>query len=199
MNKVLKVVLMVVAACAAYYGVEYMRTKSVTKQAAGEKIEELRAEAEKKYPGMAKTDALKAVAQADTVSQLNAVSGVEEKRQSAAYMFFGFYFMNTQARMDYCKQHGTDLKPFIDAFAEKNKAEQSRARSTLLKIGVEPESLIPVLSEQFASVVEQDMKDVAMGAKVPVERTCALFNENAELLANEIKLTPEIRTALMAN
>ena len=75
----------------------------------------------------------------------------------------------------------------------------AQAGAALSKAGTQPESLLPVLKEQIDSVVESRMKDVAMGANVPVEQTCALFNEHADLFAQEIKLTPEIRSALMAN
>lgn len=198
MNNVLKVALIVVAAFAAYLGVEYMKNKAV-KQGVTEKIETLKAEAAEKYPGMAKTDALKAVAEVDSKRQLDALSSVEEKKKSAAFMFFGFYFLNTEGRVAYCKARGTDLTPFVNAFTAKNQAEYAQARAALSKAGMQPESLLSALKEQIASVVEQDMKDVATGANVPVEKTCALFNEHAEVFAQEIKLTPEIRSALMAN
>lgn len=198
MNNVLKAVLVIVVALAAYYGLDYMRNKA-TKQHVAEKIESLRAEAEKQHPGMAKTDALKAVAEVDSKRQLDALSSVEEKKKSAAFMFFGFYFLNTEGRVDYCKARGTDLTPFVNAFTAKNRAEYAEARKALSKTGMQPESLLSTLKEQIASVVEQDMKDVATGANVPVEQTCALFNEHADMLVQEIKLTPEIRSALMAN
>lgn len=198
MNNVLKVTLIVVAAFAAYLGVEYMRNKATTHHVS-EKMDSLRAEAEKKYPGMAKTDALKAVAAADSTRQLNAASSVEDKKKSAAFMFFGFYFLNTEGRAAYCKARGTDLTPFVNAFTAKNRVEYTQARAALSKAGTQPESLLPMLKEQIDSVVEQDMKDVAMGANVPVEQTCALFNEHADMFAQEVKLTPEIRSALMAN
>lgn len=198
MNNVLKVALIVVAAFAAYLVVDYMRNKAATHHVT-EKMDSLRAEAEKKYPGMAKTDALKAVAEADSTRQLNAASSVEDKKKSAAFMFFGFYFLNTEGRVAYCKARGTDLTPFVNAFTAKNRVEYAQARAALSKAGTQPESLLPMLKEQIDSVVEQDMKDVAMGANVPVEQTCALFNEHADMFAQEIKLTPEIRSALMAN
>ena len=90
MNNVLKVALIVVAAFAAYLGVEYMKNKATTHHVS-EKMDSLRAEAEKNYPGMAKTDALKAVAAVDSTRQLNAANSVEDKKKSAAFIFFGFY------------------------------------------------------------------------------------------------------------
>lgn len=39
-----------------------------------------------------------------------------------------------------------------------------------------PETLGHTLQTQFVGMVDQDMKDFATGAQVPLENTCKLFN-----------------------
>lgn len=195
MNRVLGVVVAIVVAIAVYYGFQKMRGKAV-EHVAAQKMDELRAEAAKRYPNMPQTDAIKAVAQEMAAKQLSATGDADQKKKRAAQMFFGYYFVNTKARVKYCRDRGTDLTPFVNAFAAANRTEYDRARQIL---GGEPESMFEPLAQQFAIGIEQDMKDVATGAGMPVEQTCPLFNEHAAMVVQEIKLPAEVRAALMAD
>jgi hypothetical protein len=157
----------------------------------------LRAEAAKEHPGMAQSDAMKAVSERRTREALNK-GDAEYRAKTAASVFFGAYFMNTRARPAYCRKRGVDLSAFVSAYDETHRAELDRARAIFLKAGLTPESLLPAVDSEFQKMVDQDMKDFASGAGVPLESVCPLFNENAKMIAQAIELPPEVRQALFA-
>jgi hypothetical protein len=160
-------------------------------------IDALKAEATRRHPGMAQSDAMKQVAIRQARESLGTGDALNRSR-NAAGIFFGAYFMNTRARPEYCRQRGVDLRPFVTAYEEVHRAELARARAVFLEAGMDPETLAPALQGQFVGMVEQDMKDFASGAQVPLENTCALFNENARAIAQAIELPAEVRQALSA-
>lgn len=159
-------------------------------------IDELKAEAARAHPGMAQSDAMKEVAVRQARESLGKGDATSRSR-TAASIFFGAYIMNTRARPEYCRQRGVDLRPFVAAYEEVHRAELTRARAIFAEAGMNPETLAPTLQAQFVGMVEQDMKDFAAGAQVPLENTCKLFNENAKLIAQAIELPAEVRNALL--
>jgi hypothetical protein len=160
-------------------------------------IDALKAEATRQHPGMAQSDAMKEVAVRQARESLSKGDATSRSR-TAAGIFFGAYFMNTRARPEYCRQRGVDLRPFVAAYEEVHRAELARARAIFAEAGMNPETMAPALQGQFVGMVEQDMKDFASGAQVPLENTCALFNENAKLISQAIELPAEVRQALFA-
>lgn len=160
-------------------------------------IDALKAEAARAHPGMAQSDAMKEVAVRQARESLGKGDAVSRSR-TAAGIFFGSYFMNTRARPEYCRQRGVDLQPFVTVYEEVHRAELTRARAIFAEAGMNPETLAPALRNQFIGMVEQDMKDFAAGAQVPLEKTCALFNENAKAISQAIELPKEVRQALLA-
>ena len=145
---------------------------------------------------MAQSDAMKEVAVRQARESLGKGDATSRSR-TAASIFFGAYIMNTRARPEYCRQRGVDLRPFVAAYEEVHRAELTRARAIFAEAGMNPETLAPTLQAQFVGMVEQDMKDFAAGAQVPLENTCKLFNENAKLIAQAIELPAEVRNALL--
>ncbi len=157
----------------------------------------MRAEAEKKNPSMAKTDALKAYVAAESAKQFDDM-GARERAFSAANMFWGFHYMNVRARADYCRQRGVDLTPFVTAFQAAHRVEHEKSQALFAAARVNPQDEEAKVRDVIMGHVEQDMKDVAQGAQVPLEQTCDLFNQNAEQLAAFIQLPPHVKDALMS-
>lgn len=160
-------------------------------------IDALKAEAARTHPGMAQSDAMKEVAIRQARESLGKGDTASRSR-TAAGIVLGAYFLNTRARPEYCGQRGVDLRPFVDAYEEVHGVELARARAIFAEAGVDPETLAPGLQREFVGMVEQDMKDFAAGAQVPLEKTCGLFNENAKLISQAIELPKEVREALFA-
>jgi hypothetical protein len=160
-------------------------------------VDALKAEAARKHPGMPQSDAMKEVAVRQARERLSE-GDAKSRARTAASLFYGSYFMNTRARPEYCRQRGVDLSPFVAAYEDVHREELARARAILTEAGLNPETLAPTLRTQFAGMVEQDMKDFATGAQVPLDSTCSLFNQNAKLIAQAIELPVEVRQALLA-
>lgn len=185
-----------VAGIAAYQALKPEPPRLPTSADVKVQIDELKAEAARAHPGMAQSDAMKEVAVRQARESLGKGDATSRSR-TAASIFFGAYIMNTRARPEYCRQRGVDLRPFVAAYEEVHRAELTRARAIFAEAGMNPETLAPTLQAQFVGMVEQDMKDFAAGAQVPLENTCKLFNENAKLIAQAIELPAEVRNALL--
>lgn len=198
MNRVWIAILLVVFALLAYVGIERLAKKGM-EHYAGQKMDDLHAEAAKKYPNLPLSDAVKKVGEERARELLSAESDPEQKNLRAAQMFFGYYFLNTEVRVEYCGARGKDISPFVDRFEANNRAEFARAKAVFAKANSKPEDMLAMVRPALAKAVEQDMKDVTAGAGVPVEQACALFNEHAATLADYIKLPGDVRVALMAD
>jgi hypothetical protein len=208
MNTVVKAIVTIAVAAAAIVGVKYamleLREPAAPAAATpppeaqlGAELEKLRADAAAgRKEGMSESEALRATA-ADQAAQQLATQPVEDRKRTAANIFFGYYYLNTRLRAEYCRERGIDLTPFVSAFEAEHGAEHARARAIFAGSGANPEELVPLLQSQFRPVVEQDMKDVAASAQAPVEEACNLFNTNAQMLAKAIALPPPIKQALM--
>lgn len=198
MNRVWIAILLVVFALVAYVGIDRLAKKGL-QHYAGQKIEDMQAEAAKKYPNMPLADAMKKLGEEQARDILSKTSDPDQKNLRAAQMFYGYYYINTEARAAYCRERGADLTPFVSRFQANNRAELARAQAIYAKTGANPDDMLAMLRPAFAKTIEQDMKDVTTGAGVPLEQACALFNEHAVELADYIKLPADVRTALMAD
>lgn len=198
MNRVWIAILLVVFALLAYVGLEKLAKKGV-EHYAGQKMDDLQAEAAKKYPNLPLSDAVKKVGEERASAMLSAESNPEQKNLRAAQMFYGYYFLNTKIRVEYCNSRGADISPFVNRFQANNRAEAARAQAIFAKANTQPEDMLAMIRPALAKAVEQDMKDVSAGAGVPVDKACALFNEHAVTLADYIKLPGDVRAALMAD
>lgn len=186
-----------VAGILAYHALTPETPRPPTAADVKTQIDALKAEAARTHPGMAQSDAMKEVAVRQARESLGKGDALSRSR-TAAGIFFGSYFMNTRARPEYCRQRGVDLRAFVTVYEDVHRAELARARAIFAEAGMNPDTLAPALQSQFVGMVEQDMKDFAAGAQVPLEQTCGLFNENAKLISQAIELPKEVREALFA-
>jgi hypothetical protein len=202
MNKFVQGALSVAVALAAFYGVRALKQEAANREPTAEelsqKMDALRTRAEAEHPEMAKTDALKQLVSDEAAKKL-ATQSVTKQANTAADMFWGFYWMNTKARVAYCAQRGVDLTPFTTAFAKEHGSELARATAIYAAAGVDPEVNLPMVQAELSKGVAQDMIDVTTGAQVPLDQACALFNENAAELAKLIQMPPHVKQALMSN
>ena len=159
-------------------------------------VDKLKAEAAKKHPGMAQSDAMKEVS-IERAGEMLKTGDAETRAKTAAGLFYGSYFMNTRARPAYCKQRGVDLAPFVAAFDQAHREELARARDIFVRGGIDPESMATTVQGQFAAMVDQDMKDFAAGANVQPDSACELFNQNSKIIAEAIQLPAEVKQALL--
>lgn len=160
-------------------------------------VDRLEAEARRAHPGMAPSDAMKEVALRQAREAM-AQGDAKTRAQKAAGIFFGAYVMNTRARPAWCRQRGVDLTPFATAYTRVHRDELARTQAIFAEAGLNPETFAAPLETQFVPMVEQDMRDFANGAGVPLDKACAVFNEKAEQIAQVIAVPQEVRQALFA-
>lgn len=160
-------------------------------------VDRLEAEARRAHPGMAPSDAMKEVALRQAREAM-AQGDAKTRAQKAAGIFFGAYVMNTRARPAWCRQRGVDLTPFANAYTNAHRDELARTQAIFAEAGLNPETFAAPLETQFVPMVEQDMRDFANGAGVPLDKACALFNEKATQIAQLIAVPQEVRQTLLA-
>lgn len=160
-------------------------------------VDRLEAEARRAHPGMAPSDAMKEVAMRQAREAM-AQGDAKTRAQKAAGIFFGAYVMNTRARPAWCRQRGVDLAPFANAYTSVHRDELARTQAIFAEGGLNPETFAGTLEAQFVPMVEQDMRDFANGAGVPLDKACGLFNEKATQIAQLITVPQEVRQALLA-
>jgi hypothetical protein len=191
------VVASLLAAIVVYEALKPEQLQEPTVAEVRAEVDKLKTEAARQHPGLAQSDAMKQVATAQA-GEILKHGDAETRARNAAGIFFGSYYMNTRARPVYCKQRGVDLAPFVAAFDRVHRDELSRAREIFIRGGIDPESMVPKIQDQFVAMVEQDMKDFAAGAKVQPESACTLFNQNSQIIAEAIQIPPEVKQALSA-
>jgi hypothetical protein len=160
-------------------------------------MDALKAEAKRKYPGMAESAAMKKVAD-QRARDILRTGDKQTRARTAAEIFFGAYFMNTRARAGYCRRNGVDLTPFVTTYERTHRVEFERAQKILSDAGVDYESLPYKLQSISAPAVQQDMEDISRAENLPIPHVCTLFNEKADELAKAIHAPAEVREALMA-
>lgn len=201
MNKFAQGAVTLTVAAAIFFGLQALKeaaaNREPTAEELGEEFDEMQARAEQAHPDMAKTDALKQLATDESAKTFATLTGTQQA-QTAAGMFWGFYWVNTKARVDYCDQRGVDISPFTVEFERSHAAELSRASAIYSAAGENPLEHLPKVLPQLAKAVEQDMIDVTAGAQVPLDQACELFNENAEELVERIQMPPHVKRALLA-
>lgn len=201
MNKYLRGGLSVVACALAFYGTQSLmdrwRGPEPSAQAAvAKEVASIQAQAEKQHPSMAKSDAMKEVA-SERAADKFATQSPLERSHTAADMFWGFYWLNTKVRPEYCAERGVDLAGFVQAFDRIHGKELARAKEIYEARGIDAEkSVMPILLPELRKFVVQDMKDVAEGAKAPKDQACDLVAANAEAVAQFIQLPPHVQKAL---
>lgn len=159
-------------------------------------IDRLQAEAGHAPLAPSNREALKAAA-TRRAKEAMARGDARTRARFAAGLFYGAYLANTRARPDWCRRHGVDLAPFVDAYEAAHREERRRAEAILADAGLGTGQFARV-DAQLADVVDRDMRDFARDAHLQPRQACALFNERAQAMAQAIVLPPEVRQALFA-
>jgi hypothetical protein len=159
-------------------------------------VDALKAEAKRKYPGMAESAAMKRVAD-QRASDILRTGDKRTRARSAAEIFFGAYFMNTRARAGYCRRNGVDLTPFVTAYERAHRVELDRATAILADAGIDPASLPYKLQSISVPAAQQDMEDIARAENLPTQHVCALFNEKADEIVKSMQLPYDVKAALI--
>jgi hypothetical protein len=123
------------------------------------------------------------------------------RRLKAAAIFYGYYFINTRGRVDFCNEQSTSIQPFVTAFEQNNKMEHEAARSILKDSGIDEEQIYATIKPQMRSMVETDMNYIATTGKTNAKGACELIAAKADTLADTVRLSkmqPAVYQVLMS-
>jgi len=124
------------------------------------------------------------------------------RRDNAAVAFFGFYFVNTRSRVDFCNEQGTTIQLFSDAFKRNHVKELDVARSIIAESHMNEEQIYSLTKVQLRSALDADMHDIATSGGTNAKGACELIVAKAELLADTLQLSkvqPAVYQALMSD
>ena len=126
-----------------------------------------------------------------------------ERAGTAADNFWGFYLINTRARLDYCAGKGVDIGPFVRAFEDYHAPEVAIAKDIYRASPERPpvDKLYEMIKADMEATVAQDQTDMAAGLHVSQKEACAFLLKNTDAMLAEVnlkKMQPAIYSALHA-
>lgn len=166
------------------------------------KIAQAIAEA-KPIGGKSASEALAENMQKRAAEELNKSEG-RNKQNIAAAQFFGFYFINTRARPEYCDSLGVAIPSFVKEFDKLNKRQLMAARQ-ILETSLNPgeEKLYQNIKTSIFKTVVFGIKDQAKQYKMTESQFCEATEANAKEIARlftfDIMLPAQSKVLLEAN
>lgn len=204
MSDLLKVGAMIVVAVAVGAGIKHFRegsnpmpTQAEVNAKAATMLASMEEEAVRKYPNLPKSEAIARYARENAGQQLASKSGAA-RDASAAQMFYGFYYMNTRGRAEWCRRQGADLSQWQSTFSRIYAREKAAADGIFARAGQDPEKMVGMITESLAGYVDSDMREIASESNAPLDQVCPMLNQNAEQVAPLLQLPPGVRDALLA-
>lgn len=153
--------------------------------------------------GKSASEALAENMQKRAAEELNKSEG-RNKQHTAAAQFFGFYFINTRARPEYCDSLGVAIPSFVKEFDNLNKRQLIAARQ-ILETSLNPgeERLYQNMKPSIFKTVVFGIKDQAKQYKMTERQFCEATEANAKEIARsftfDIMLPAQSKLLLEAN
>jgi hypothetical protein len=124
----------------------------------------------------------------DSTKSMNEQNSDHKKSLNAAANFFGFYFINTRNRFDYCQALGVNLQGFVDAFKTENQKEFIEA-SNIFSTSTTPnvESLYTVIKPSLEKTIKFTMTDQAKQAGLSQVDFCHAIENNSADFASRMR------------
>jgi hypothetical protein len=184
----LRVLVFVLAFAAAKIGLQTYREHRAVADAA-QKLEQLQAQAESRHPGESATLALKKEAAASAATELQRAPNASARERSAADMFWGYYFLNTRSRPEYCRARGVDIHAFVAAFAAANADELRAARAIYRRAGADENDTYRLSASLLDKVLQQDMREAATSNHLSEIEVCQVIEDHADALVARLQLS----------
>jgi hypothetical protein len=195
----------VVAFVVAYVVVYTFRTWSTEDRAvrgAENTFKEVQTAAAKNNPELSPAEGMHREAVKRSTAKIESQSG-DQQANTAADMFWGFFFVNTRSRPQFCKELGMDISPFVEEFQRMHSAEFAKAHSIYKRDSkITSDELYVKLEPQLRKTVEIDMDSIAKREKLSILDICGIFATHGALIAKEMplsKMQPAVHKALMAS
>jgi hypothetical protein len=151
--------------------------------------ERLQADATKKHPDIPRSEAIQRESSARATEKLTSETDDLKRTNAAADMFWGFFFINTRARHQFCQEQGVDLQPFVQVFEHAHKNEITKARSIYARASMNEEKLYSLIKSEARQMVVQDMNDIAASNKFSIKEGCQMLSDNANAFVQEMHIS----------
>lgn len=120
------------------------------------------------------------------------VVAADQPARNAAVQFLAFRLINVTSRPAYCRQRGTDISLWTQAFVRVNAQNYAKSRQILSRGSFDPDQVEADLDRQLSPGFEKGIAD-AMAATaaqlhVPEDQICAVFARNDPSIAGSLRL-----------
>ena len=194
----LAVAAFIIAFIAVKYGMQaYREHQSVAK--VEQSLNQLQSDATQKHPDVPVSVAVQQEATEQASKKIAAETNDQKRANTAADMFWGFYFVNVRERPEFCGEQGTNIQSFVKAFERIHAKEYSKAKSIYAQSSADENKVYSLLKPQLRKMILQDMNDIASTNKVTLKQACELIAENSDALVKEMhlsKVQPAVYQAL---
>ncbi len=203
-SPVLRIIVAVVAFLVALVLVQHYwhRAQARKMQArADEALEQAASNFLKKRPGTPDPVAQSKNALEKIAAAMEAEQDPAKRARIAADVFWGYYYLNTRARRDFCQEKGVDITKFTRAINGTQLDALNKARAIYAKAGADEFKLYESMQAELKTMVAQDQAYVAEQTRQSVAESCQWAAIHADKLAEMMdfaKLQPEVYKALMA-
>lgn len=143
-------------------------------------IQGLAIKAQKDYPNLSYTEANRQESIRQANAALTGATSQLERAQNAAGTFLGFYFGNTRARSEFCKNLGVDISKFLQGFNGAFKAEYDKAILIIGRDGVTAPQVWEASRDQLLSFTAKNMVDLAQRQHMSTADVCRQVEQMAD-------------------
>jgi hypothetical protein len=123
-----------------------------------------------------------------------------ERLQFAISGFFGFYLINTDIRLNYCRELGVDISLFVTAFTHANQDVYDKAKLLGATYDVSENRVLFKLEPSLADMISKSMAEQAEAAGTTTAELCERIRYNPEVMASGLVFSrskPDIYKLLM--
>jgi hypothetical protein len=179
-------------------GISWYQEYSASQKASAT-VTDMMNDAAKKHPGSTVSQATINEAIERSKNTLTSEADATKRQRTAAEQFYGFYFINTRARPEFCLQQGVDISPFTKAFENEHVEQLARARA-VAKLGTSEDDFYGMMREAIWKVLSQDMQDIATANATSLKGSCELISQQGPEVAAKLNIAnvnPTLLRALM--
>lgn len=163
-------------------------------------VDDIERKAVAAYPGLTKSEAMSRYAQEHAPAFIASSKSDQQRRANVAAMFFGFYHVNTRARVDFCNRVGVDISEFTQQFMGYHRREYERALAIAADLGLTEEKAYSMSASMLARAVTTDMQSIQQKLGVSDKGACTAMNERADQILDKLHFStiqPEAHRHLM--
>jgi hypothetical protein len=197
--RIVKIVVWVLAILSIVYMVNHYRKQAIV-DVVDQNREQFEAYAQQQHPDLPLAKALEIEGKKRIANDLKNGTA-EEQKAAVAGDFLGFYLKNVRTRVDICKDHHVDIKPYADEFVRIHTKEFAEADAFFKTQQLSANAAIDMFYDKsiptYRAEIEMDYKERAAKNNSSIEAECKLFTAEMAKERHYSKIVPEGYAVLM--